>query len=147
MLSVRHMAGDRTGTAVTTRGWSARIIVSDQSSFNLWNPQRAGVIMTKTIHAVWKDGQIVPTQPIDWPEGTALSVKPIEESLVSDPEDDLLGDDPESIARWLAWFDALEPLNFTPDEETAWEDARRERRDWDKSRFDERAERVKGIFE
>jgi len=55
--------------------------------------------MTKTIHAVWKNGQIVPTQPVDWPEGTALAVEPIEESLVTDPQGDLLGDDPASIAR------------------------------------------------
>ncbi|MGA7499374.1 MAG: hypothetical protein WBX00_21800, partial [Isosphaeraceae bacterium] len=70
-----------------------------------------------------------------------------EESLVTDPEGDLLGDDPASIARWLAWFDSLEPLSFTPEEEAAWEAARRERRDWEKSRFDERAERLKGMFE
>src|SRR5208337_236612 len=110
-------------------------------------PSRAGVIMMKSIHAVWKNGQIVPTQPVDWPEGTALVVEPIEESLVTDPQGDLLGDDPASIARWLAWFDSLEPLSFTPEEEAAWEAARRERRDWEKSRFDERAERLKGIFE
>jgi hypothetical protein len=31
----------------------------------------------KTIHAVWKNGQIVPMQPVDWPEGTELEVGPI----------------------------------------------------------------------
>ena len=103
--------------------------------------------MMKTIHAVWKNGQIVPMQPVDWPEGTALAVEPIEESLVTDAVCDLLGDDPASIARWLAWFDSLEPLSFTPKEEAAWEAARRERRGWEKSRFDERAERLKGMFE
>ncbi|MGD0041237.1 MAG: hypothetical protein ABSE84_12595 [Isosphaeraceae bacterium] len=86
-------------------------------------------------------------QPVDWPEGTALAVEPISESLVTDPEGDLLGDDPASIARWLACFDSLETLSFTPEEEAAWEAARRERRDWEKSRFDERAERLKGMFE
>ncbi len=103
--------------------------------------------MIKAIHAIWKDGQIVPTQPVDWPEGTALAVEPIEGPLVTDPEGDLLGDDPASIARWLAWFDSLEPLAFTPEEEAAWQAARRERRDWEKSQFDERAERLKAIFE
>jgi hypothetical protein len=100
-----------------------------------------------TIHAVWKDGQIVPMQPVDWPEGTALAVKPIEESLLNDLEGDLLGDDSASIARWLAWFDKLEPLIFTQEEETAWQRARREQRDWEKSRFDNRAERLKDLFE
>jgi hypothetical protein len=103
--------------------------------------------MMSTIHAVWKNGQIVPTQPVDWPEGTALAVGPIEESLLTDPEGDLLGDDPASIARWLAWFDSLEPLIFTPEEEAAWQAARRQHRDWEKSRFDKRSERLKDLFE
>ena len=85
----------------------------------------------KAIHAVWKNGQIIPTQPVDWPEGTALVVESTEESLMTDLEGDLLGDDPASIACWLAWFDSLEPLDFTPEEEAAWEAARRERRDWE----------------
>ncbi len=96
----------------------------------------------KTIHAIWKNGQIVPTQPVEWPEGTALTVEPIEEALVPDLEGGLLGDDPASVARWLVWFDSLEPLNFTAEEEAAWQAARRERRDWEKSRFNERAERL-----
>jgi hypothetical protein len=97
----------------------------------------------KPIHAIWQNGRIVPTQPIDWPEGTALVVEPVD----SDTEGDLLGDTPESIARWLAWYDTLEPLIFTPEEEASWQAARREGRDWEKSRFDERAERLKGMFE
>jgi hypothetical protein len=100
-----------------------------------------------TIRAVWKNGQILPTQPVDWPEGTALSVGPIiEESRVTDSEGDLLGDDPASIARWLAWFDSLEPLSFTAEKEAEWQAARKERRDWENSRFDERADRLKGLF-
>jgi hypothetical protein len=101
----------------------------------------------KTVHAIWKNGQIVPTQPVDWPEGTALAVEPIEQLLGGDSQGDLLGDDPESIARWLAWFDSLEPLNFTPEDEAAWLAARQDRRDWEKSQFDNRADRLTGIFE
>jgi hypothetical protein len=74
----------------------------------MWDPERAGVIMFKTIQAVWKNGQIIPMQAVDWPEGTALAVEPIEESPVSDPRGDLLGDDPASIALWLDWFDSHE---------------------------------------
>jgi Protein of unknown function DUF104 len=101
----------------------------------------------KTIRAVWKNGQILPVQPVDWPEGTTLAVEPIDESLATDFEGDLLGNDPESIARWLAWFDSLEPLCFTPDEDAAWRAARRDQRDWEKARFDDRAERLKSLFE
>jgi hypothetical protein len=51
----------------------------------------------KSIHAVWKNGQIVPTQPVDWPEGTALAVEPLEAPVGTDPEADLLGD--RTLAR------------------------------------------------
>jgi hypothetical protein len=101
----------------------------------------------KAIHAIWRNGEIVPMQPVDWPEGTALTVEPVDELRATKPEGDLLGDDPESVARWLAWYDTLEPLNFTPEEDAAWQAARRERRDWEESRFDGRAERLKGMFE
>ena len=101
----------------------------------------------RAIHAIWKDGQIVPTQPVDWPDGTVLAVKPIEEPQEAGSEGDLMGDDPASIARWLAWYDSLEPLIFTDEEEAAWQAARRENRAWDKSRFDHRAEELKGMFE
>ena len=101
----------------------------------------------KSIHAIWKNGQIVPTQPVDWPDGTALAVEPIAEPLETDSPGDLLGDDPQSIARWLAWLASLEPLSFSPEEEAALQSARQQRRDWEKARFDERAERLKGLFE
>ena len=93
----------------------------------------------KTIRAVWRNGQIVPTQTVDCPEGTALSVGPVEEMLANDRDSDLLGDDPASIARWLAWFDSLEPLCLTPDEEAGMARyARRERRDWGEVPFYQR---------
>jgi hypothetical protein len=101
----------------------------------------------RAIHAIWKNGQIVPTQPVDWPDGTALTVEPIEEPKAAEPEGDLLGDDPASIARWLSWYDTLEPLIFTAEEEAVWQAVRRESRDWDKSRFSQRAEQLKGMFE
>jgi hypothetical protein len=101
----------------------------------------------RAIHAIWKDGRIVPSQTVDWPDGTPLTVEPIVQSQSAEPEGDLMGDDPASIARWLAWYDSLEPLTFTAQEEAAWQAARREARDWDKSRFDQRAEQLKGMFE
>jgi hypothetical protein len=101
----------------------------------------------KTIRAVWRDGQILPTQPVDWPEGTALTVEPVEESVATESNEDLFGDDPASIARWLAWFDSLEPLIFTSEEDAAWQAARRQRRGWEKSTFEERAERLTGLIE
>jgi hypothetical protein len=81
----------------------------------------------KSVSAIWKNGQIVLTQPVDWPDGTALMVEPIDEARAADSESesDLLGDGTSSIARWLAWYDTLEPLEFTPEEEAACQAARR----------------------
>jgi hypothetical protein len=101
----------------------------------------------KPIHAIWKDGRIVPTQPVDWPDGTTLNVEPIDAPEATGTPEDLLGDDPASVARWLAWYDTLEPLTFTPEEEAAWQASRRESRAWEKARFDDRAERLRGLFE
>lgn len=75
------------------------------------------------MHAIWKDGRIVPSEPVDWPDGTSLSVVPIED------EDDLLGNTPEAIARWLAAYDALPPLQMSEAEEARWREDRRRMRD------------------
>lgn len=61
------------------------------------------------VKATWKNGQIVPDGPVDWPEGRRLLVEP--EPLVEfvGMTEEEQGDDPESIARWIAAFDAIPP--------------------------------------
>jgi hypothetical protein len=67
------------------------------------------------IHATWKNGQIVPDDPVDLPEGCRLVVEPESETIgVTEEEWD---NSPEGIAAWLEWYDSLEPLIFTPEEE------------------------------
>jgi hypothetical protein len=83
----------------------------------------------KAIHAIWKDGRIVPTQPVEWPEGTPLSVEPVGGPRGGDPDEGLLGGDPAAIARWIAVYDALPPLRMTEVEEEAWRAARRDVKD------------------
>ena len=73
------------------------------------------------IHAIWKDGRIIPAQPIDWPDGTPLTVEPLEAPRDDEPEVDLLGNDPASIARWIAEYNALPPLQMTDAEEAEWQ--------------------------
>jgi hypothetical protein len=48
---------------------------------------------------MWKDGRIIPSQPVDWPDGTALTLEPVEEQRETESEEGLLGNDPASIAR------------------------------------------------
>jgi hypothetical protein len=77
----------------------------------------------RPITATWKDGQIQPDEPVDWPEGCRLSIEPVEfETEIGMREEDW-SNTPEAIAEWLRWYDSLEPLEFTPQEEadiSAW---------------------------
>lgn len=76
------------------------------------------------IRATWKSGKIVPDGPVDWPEGCRLVIEPDPEDSVSvGVREEGWSNSPEAIADWLAWYDSLEPLVFTPEEEadvTAW---------------------------
>ena|SRR5712692_11894685 len=76
------------------------------------------------IKATWKKGQIVPDEPVDWPEGCRLRVEPDGMSDTNGMTEKEQGDDAESIARWIAEFDAIPPLQMTPEEEEAWQPIR-----------------------
>ena len=69
------------------------------------------------IRATWKDGRIVPDGPVDWPDGCRLMIEPeiAETGCLGTLEEDW-SNSPEAIADWLAWYDSLEPLEFTPEE-------------------------------
>jgi hypothetical protein len=84
----------------------------------------------KAIHGIWKNGQIIPAQPIDWPDGTSLSIEPIEDLQVEDIDGDLSGDDVASIARRVAYYEALPPLRMSVEEEAEWQAARREMKEY-----------------
>jgi hypothetical protein len=94
------------------------------------------------IKAMWSDGQVVLETPPDWPEGRRLVV--VEDPV---PDDDNQADDPESIARWIAEFDAIPPLEMTAEEEAEWQAARKAQRDFEKSTFNERADKLRELFD
>jgi hypothetical protein len=77
----------------------------------------------KTILGTWKNGQVVLDAPADWPDGSRVQIEPVASDELVGMTEEEQADDPESLARWLATFDALEPLSMTPEEEanlTAW---------------------------
>jgi hypothetical protein len=94
------------------------------------------------IKAIWNDGQVVLETPADWPAGRRLIV--VEDPA---PDDDNQADDPESIARWIAELDAIPPLEMTAEEEAEWQAARKAQRDLEKSTFNERADKLREMFE
>ena len=91
------------------------------------------------IKGIVKNGQIVVGEPLDWPDGTEVIVEPVAPESVGMTEEEQ-GDDPESIARWIAAFDAIPPLQMTPEEEADWQAARQAQREFEKSRFLEHAD-------
>jgi len=103
------------------------------------------------ITGIVKDGQISLPHPVGWPDGTPVEVKPVLPEArdngdlgMSEAEQ---GDDPESIARWIAEFDAIPPLQMTPEEEAAWQAARKAQRELEKASFNERAEQLRRLWE
>jgi hypothetical protein len=95
------------------------------------------------VRATFKNGQIVPSEPIRWPEGTELLVEPLpREQTVGIREEDWQTD-PEAVADWLRWYESLEPLEFTADEEAdiaAW---RQKVKELSSTQMDKR---IKGLF-
>ena len=61
------------------------------------------------------NGQVVLDEEIDWPENTEVLVKPLVESMGIQEED--WQDTPEAIAEWLRWYDSVEPLDMSAEEE------------------------------
>lgn len=96
--------------------------------------------------ATWKNGQILPDEPADWPEGCRLRVEPLEETPLHSQPDDERADTPEAIDAWIRWYDALEPLEFTPEEEAAWERARHEEKRLELAQWEQHSRSVERVF-
>ncbi len=70
------------------------------------------------VRAIWKNGDIVPVGPVDWPEGCEVSIEPVSKDYDRIGVDEAdWRDDPESRADWNTWILTLEPLEFTYEEE------------------------------
>ena len=68
------------------------------------------------IKATWTNGQIVPAEPVNWPEGSELLVEPvITVEKVGLNEADWR-DDAKALADWEAWIGTIEPLELTDEE-------------------------------
>jgi hypothetical protein len=109
----------------------------------------------KVIKGTVENGQITLSEPLTWPDGTEVRIRAIpaaSEANGADEEDagiseDEQADDPESIARWIAAFDAIPPLHMTPEEEAEWQAARKAQKEFEKAAFDERADKLRRIWE
>ena len=73
-----------------------------------------------TLTGIWRHGQVILDSPADWPEGCRVVVIRDFVPYFVGTTGDEQADDPESIARWLAKFDAIPRLEMTPEEEAEW---------------------------
>ena len=96
-----------------------------------------------TVHAIWKAGRVVIDESVDWPEGFQLEVRPASEA---ESLDDNESTDPEAIARWIAAFEAIPPIEMTEVEEAEWQAARRGQREFELRTFDQRAARLDAMI-
>jgi hypothetical protein len=78
-----------------------------------------------TIKATVRNGRIEVETPLDLPDGTELLIPISHPSESLGLRDEDWSDTPEAIEEWIRWYDSLEPLEFNPEERSAWEKARR----------------------
>jgi hypothetical protein len=78
------------------------------------------------IKATWINGRIMPTQPVDWPEGSELIVEPVATPGKIGLDESEWRDDAEALAAWDAWLPTVEPLALTDEERAAFECYREE---------------------
>jgi len=99
------------------------------------------------IRGTIQDGKVVFDAPPDWPNGTPVEVEPVRTEEAIGISEEEQGDDPESIARWLAWFDSLEPLILTTEDEERIRQAREEQRAFELSQWEQHGKKLEKLFE
>jgi hypothetical protein len=96
------------------------------------------------IRGIIRKGQVVMTEPADLPDETEVEIVPV--GLTGSADDD--GPmSPEEIARTLAAMDAVEPFEMTDEERADIEADRQARKEWEKARFNEHADRLRSMWE
>ena len=74
----------------------------------------------EAVKGTWKNGQIVPDQPVEWPDGCRVVIEPASQEDKIGLAEDEWPTTPEARADWLNWFDTFEPVELSPAEEADW---------------------------
>jgi hypothetical protein len=91
------------------------------------------------------DGKIVLDAPADWPEGMEVVVSPAEETVGLTEEE--WPETPEEIEAWLRWYDSLEPLILTPEDEARIAAARKAQKEFELATWHEQSEKLRKMWE
>jgi len=87
------------------------------------------------IQGTYRDGHVELAAPVNWPDGTPVTVQPRSPSAEAPPSKEWgmdeaeYEDTPEFRAKLIAQLISFEPLELTPDDEAEWEAARKWRKD------------------
>ena len=73
------------------------------------------------IKATWTNGRILPSEPVNWPEGSELLVEPVGKSDKIGLDESEWRDDPESIAAWIAAVEKIQPMVWAEGEREEYE--------------------------
>lgn len=94
-----------------------------------------------------KNGLVVLDDPAELPNGSRVVVQPLESAETFGLSESDWHDTPEAIAEWIAWYDSMEPIELSAAEERAIEDFRQRQKEIGKSVFDERADRLRKMWQ
>jgi hypothetical protein len=97
-----------------------------------------------TIKGMIRDGLVVKTEPANLPDGTEVEIVPVG---LSSSVDEVGPMGPDEIARTLAAMDKIEPFEMTTEERAAIEADQQARKEWEKVRFHEHADRLRRMWE
>jgi hypothetical protein len=78
------------------------------------------------VMGVYQRGRVTLDTPVDWPEGHRVVVEPEHSGAMEMENEEEHTQEPHALDEWLARFDALEPLEFTPQDEARIAKAREE---------------------
>jgi hypothetical protein len=100
-----------------------------------------------SVTGIVKNGGVVLDNPAELPEGHRVVVEPITDDGSLGVREEDWQDTPEAVAKWLRWYDSLEPLQMTPQEEAEWRAALQARKEREKANFAEKAEKLRRMWE
>lgn len=94
-----------------------------------------------------ENGLVILDEPASLAEGSRVVVQPLDGAEPLGVSESQWQDTPEAIADWIAWYDSLEPIILSPDDEQSMAAYRQRQHEIGKSAFDERADRVRKIWQ
>ena len=100
-----------------------------------------------TMIAIVRNGQIELPAPIDLPDGTEVELRLPEPEGVDGNLEEEGPVTPEEIALILAAMEKIEPFEMSAEERAALAADRQARKEWEKSHFNEHAEKLRGNWE